>query len=119
MNRNSIPAAGELERNARFYSVTTLASGEYDSEDERTFLFSRRCKVEPVGSGIFWNGIQVDESVTHRIWVRYEPGRTRPQDFPKMTELEIEGRRYQVKRLTDVNGAHLFTQIEAEELTDA
>lgn len=116
---NSIPTAGELVRNAVFYEITTLASGDYESEDERKRLFSRRCKVEPVGSGIYWNGVQVDESVTHRIWVRYEPGRTRPQDFPKMTELEIEGRRYQVKRLTDVNGAHLFTQIEAEELTDA
>lgn len=115
---NSIPTPGELCRSATFFEVTTLASGESGAADERTRLFSRRCKIEPVGSGIYWQGVQVDESVTHRVWVRYEPGRTRPQDFPKMVELEIEGRRYLVKRLTDVNGQHLFTQIEAEELRD-
>ncbi|WP_237178848.1 hypothetical protein, partial [Parasutterella muris] len=63
--------------------------------------------------------VQTEESITHRIFVRYVKGKTRPQDLPRLIEIECEGVWYRAKRVTDCNSAGRFTLFECEVLNAA
>lgn len=111
-----VPGSGELNRRVAFYRVNTVSADDSDATNEQTLICRRWAKIEPVGSSVFADSVQTAEIVTHRIWVRQEPGLTRPQDLGHMTEAESEGVRYLIKRAMDLNGEHVFTLLECEQL---
>jgi hypothetical protein len=112
----NVPGAGELNRRAAFYRIDTVSADDSDATNRQTLLCKRWVKIEPVGASVWAGSVQVDEVVTHRIWVRQEKGVTRPQDLTHMIEVESEGIRYLAKRAMDLNGAHTFTLLECEQL---
>lgn len=72
-------------------------------------------KLEAVGAGIFWGAKQIDSGVTHRIYVRAIPGRTRPQDLFGVTDFVVDGMLYRMRRIADLGGAERFTVIDCEQ----
>ncbi|MDO5531420.1 phage head closure protein [Sutterella sp.] len=72
-------------------------------------------KLEVTGSMLYYGTDQIAGGVTHRVYVRRYPNRTRPQDLQHVTELEIDGVRYRIKRVADVGGDRRFTVMDVEE----
>lgn len=110
------PLSGDLNRRCSIYSAKLLANGKADQSAEHTPLWQCWCHLEVVGGSVYWDNAQTEESVTHRIFVRSVKGKTRPQDLPRLIEIECEGIRYRTKRVTDCNSAGRFTLLECEVL---
>lgn len=104
------PGAGELNRRVNIRRRVDVPA--LDSGLDQTFPESmpRWAKIEPAGSAVYAGSVQIDDTVTHRITVRYLDGLSNAHEI-------VHGDRvYRVKRITDMNGARRFTVIEAEEL---
>lgn len=115
----NLPQVGELNRRVKVFFTVHLP-------DERLGFMKATAredevwgKLEPVGATIYWGAKQVDSGVTHRITVRRIEGRTRPQDFAGVVELEVDGIRYRVQRAADLGGLNRFTVLDVEEKSDA
>ena len=113
-----LPDIGELNRRVRLISVTHDPTGDAKLVENRQILMETWAKCEIIGGSAYWDSVNVDEARTHRFYVRYVKGRTAPIDLRRLTQLECEGAVYAVRRVTDVNGAHRFTMLECEELTN-
>lgn len=113
------PLSGDLNRRCSIYSSKLLPNGKSDHLTERTPLWRCWCKVEVIGGSVYWDNVQTEGSITHRIFVRYVKGKTRPQDLPRLIEIECEGVWYRAKRVTDCNSAGRFTLFECEVLNAA
>ena len=111
-----LPNVGELNRRADFYKVQTRAIGGGKHETTEKPFWSCWAKVEVIGGVVYWDNVQTSEAVTHRIYIRYVVGKTRPQDLGNQIEIVIDGCRYRSKRVTDVNSAGRFTLLECEVL---
>lgn len=111
-----LPLSGELNRRIRLLSVTQKPIGESALEDVHEEIATVWAKREVVGGQNYWQSVNLEETVTHRFYVRWVKSLTRPVDWAKIVEIECEEIRYRVRRVTDVNDAHLFTMLECEEL---
>ena len=111
-----LPEIGELNRRIKLLSVSGVPVGDSDLSTDRTLIQEVWAKVEINGGVAYWESVNTEETVTHRFYVRYVVGYTRPQDLRHITEVDCEGVRYRVRRCTDVNGAHRFTMLECEEI---
>ncbi len=114
----NLPTIGQLR-----HRVTILISSDVPADDngsEKEFKVKDEVwgALEVVGSGIFWNSMQVEEAVTHRIYLRTITGRTRPQDLQGVTYFVIDGLSYRARRIADVGGQERFTVIDCEQLGD-
>lgn len=108
------PLSGDLNQRITFELIRHVADKNLGFSPKTKASFTIWGRIEPVGGVVYWGSVQVESSVTHRIFVRAITGKTRPQDLPKVVEITCEGMRYVSKRITDINGAHRFTLIEAE-----
>ena len=111
-----LPTVGELNRRASLYSVKTQPTAQGKHETAETPLWTCWAKVEVIGGSVYWDNVQTNEAVTHRIFIRQVKGKTRPQDLPKQVEIVCDGIRYRSKRVTDCNSAERFTLLECEVL---
>lgn len=111
-----LPVIGELNRRVLLLAVQHSPAGDARLTKNERKIAEVWGKVEINGGAAYWDSVNIDEAVTHRVYVRYVYGLTRPQDLKHLTELEIEGVTYRVRRCTDVNGAHRFTMLECEEI---
>ena len=111
-----LPSVGELNRRVRLVSISHIPTGDAELTETERNVAEVWGKVEINGGSAYWDSVNIDEAVTHRVYVRYVQNLTRPQDLKHLTELEIEGVTYRVRRCTDVNGAHRFTMLECEEI---
>lgn len=111
-----LPDIGDLNRRVLLLSVNHTPTGEAELTKGHRTIAEVWGKVEINGGSAYWDSVNIDEAVTHRVYVRYVQNLTRPQDLKHLTELEIEGVTYRVRRCTDVNGAHRFTMLECEEV---
>lgn len=71
--------------------------------------------LEVVGSGIYWDSKEIEETVSHRIIVRTIKGVTRPQDLKGVRFFIVGGIRYQARRIADLGGEGRFTVIDCDE----
>lgn len=109
------PLSGDLNLRVTIERLSHVPDEKLGFTAKSDFSTTVWGRVEPVGGMTYWGAQQVNQSVTHRIWVRYSKiSKTRPQDLPKVVELVCEGVRYLSKRITDVNGTHRFTLFECE-----
>jgi hypothetical protein len=111
-----LPLPGEMNKRCRILRVRQLPKDASDKENEQELLFEGWCKVEVIGGSVYWDNIQTEDAVTHRLYVRSIRGITRPQDLPRLIEIQCNGLRYRSKRITDCNGAGRFTLLECEVL---
>lgn len=112
----NLPEIGQLKHRVKFEVL------EHDPGDSFGFVarearsFEVWGKLEVVGGGVFWGSKQVEDAVTHRIWVRRTPGKTDPASLKAVTELLVGNRRFRAKRIEDADGLERFTVLECEEL---
>ena len=114
-----LPTIGELNRRAQLYSVSNEPTGKMSLARSRDLIVEVWAKVEVIGGTYYWEMAQIEEKVTHRIWLRYVPRVTRPRDLTHLSEVDCDGARYRVRRITDVNNEHRFVMLECEEVSDA
>lgn len=111
----NLPQIGELNRRVKIFFTVHLPDDRLGFSKAIAHEDEVWGKIEPVGSIIYWGAKQVDSGVTHRITVRRIKGRTRPQDFAGVVELEVDGIRYRVQRVADLGGFNRFTVLDVEE----
>lgn len=111
-----LPLPGELNRRVRLISLSHKPVGENGLTEESREICEFWGKVEVVGGSIYFDSSAINETLTHRIYIRWVKGETRPVDLQNLIEVECESARYRVRRRTDVNDAHRFTMLECEEL---
>jgi hypothetical protein len=110
------PTPGSLNKRVDILRIKQLPKGDSGKTNTAELLWTCWCKVEVIGGSVYWDNIQTEDAVTHRIYVRSVPGYTRPQDLPRMIELYCDGLHYRVKRTTDLNSEGRYTLLECEVL---
>lgn len=112
-----LPLIGELNRRVTGYSVSHSGGSLAAALDRSTSkLFELWGKVSPVGTVSYYESANIEQAITHRIFLRYVHGVSTPQDLAHLVEVECEGVWYRVRRVSDVNGEHRFTALDCEEL---
>lgn len=112
----NLPEIGQLNRRVKFEILTHDPSVDFGFEGDVSETFEVWGRLEVVGGGTYWGSKQVDEAVTHRVWVRRIAGRTDHESLRAVTELVVVGRRFRARRIEDADGLERFTVIECEEL---
>jgi SPP1 family predicted phage head-tail adaptor len=106
----SEPGAGDLNRRVTLRRRSDLPADGGGLSSQFSDQKKRWARIEPVGTAIYSDSVQVDNKITHRITVRYLG--VLPIDF-EVVHLDVV---YRVKRAMDMNGSHRFTVLEVEEL---
>lgn len=114
----NLPQVGELNRRVKIWLTVHLPDERLGFTQAAVREDEVWGKLEPVGAALYWGAKQVESGVTHRITVRRITGRTRPQDFAGVVELEVDGIRYRVQRVADLGGLNRFTVLDVEEKSD-
>ena len=104
------PQIGELNRRVQIRRRTDEPFGDSDVVQTSAQQRPRWAKIEPVGSAVYAGSVQIDRKVTHRIYIRFLDGITDSHEVLYKTQL------FAVRRVSDLNGAHRFTVLEAEEI---
>lgn len=110
------PTAGELNRRATIRLWQDVPNAAFGLDQTFDAGYACWAKVEPVGGATYYGAKQTGDQVTHRITVRRVAGKTDPASVTGSHVVEIDGMRYRVRRVTDMNDGRRFTAIEAEEL---
>lgn len=69
-------------------------------------------KIEPVGTAVYQAGVQTDDKLTHRVFLRSEMA----VGVDGACEIVCDDVVYRVRRCADIGGARRFAVIEVEEL---
>ena len=112
----NLPTIGKLRHRVKILVASDIPADDNGSEKEFKVKDEVWGALEVVGSGIFWNSMQTEETVTHRLYMRSIPGRTRPQDLEGVTYFVANGLSYRARRIADVAGEERFTVIDCEQL---
>lgn len=104
------PTAGELNRRIEIRHRQDLPLA--DTELAHEFEGNRRrwAKIEPVGAATYAGSVQIEEKVTHRVFLRRISGITTDHEIVHGDQV------YRVRRSMAMNGAPRFTLLEVEEL---
>lgn len=108
------PLSGDLNRRVTFEFRKSVPNNQHGFDSVTVKTFTVWGRIEAVGYQIYWDSAQLEESVTHRVFVRAVKGKTWPRDLEKVIKVVSEGIRYRVRRVSDVNGAHRFTLLEVQ-----
>ncbi len=114
----NLPRIGNLRHRVKILEASDIPADDNGSEKEFRVRDEVWGALDVVGSGIFWGSMQVEEAVTHRIYLRTIPGRTRPQDLTGVTYFVVNGLSYRARRIADIGGKDRFTVIDCEQLGD-
>ena len=112
------PDSGELVRRVTIRLWTdTPDLVTFDIDQSFSAGITRWAKIEPVVGVAYWNGKQIGEEVTHRIWVRYTP-QTQPELVTPQHVIDYpaNNRRFRVVRALNVGDAQRYTLIECKDL---
>ncbi|MBY4692745.1 phage head closure protein [Burkholderia latens] len=104
------PRIGELDRRVQLRERRDYPYRDAEIESEFPQQKLRWAKIEPVGAAVYSGSVQIDEKVTHRMYLRYLDGVT--SDY----EVVYRNRLFRVKRVGDLNGLQRFTVLEVEEI---
>lgn len=102
--------AGELDRRIVIQLRKDRPAEDMGLDSDLIDPKPRWARIEPVGTAVYSDGLQTDNKITHRVFVRYITGIT--TDF----EIVHGGITYRVKRSANMNGRNRFTIVEVEEL---
>ncbi|MDN7413012.1 phage head closure protein [Burkholderia vietnamiensis] len=105
-----IPRIGELDRRVQLRERRDYPYRDAELESEFPQQRSRWAKIEPVGAAVYSGSVQIDEKITHRMYLRYVDGVT--SDYEVVYREQV----FRVKRVGDLNGVRRFTVLEVEEL---
>ncbi|MGU7813184.1 phage head closure protein [Burkholderia sp. AW49-1] len=105
-----IPRIGELNRRVQLRERRDYPYRDAELESEFQQQRSRWAKIEPVGAAVYSGSVQIDEKITHRMYLRYVDGVT--SDYEVVYREQV----FRVKRVGDLNSVRRFTVLEVEEL---
>ncbi|WDH24104.1 head-tail adaptor protein [Pseudomonas chlororaphis] len=104
------PSAGELNRRITIRLRTDIPASDLGVVPVFTDEKKRWARIEPVGTAVYDNGLQVDRKLTDRIAFHYLAGMSEAHEV-------LHGQTiYRVRRVSDMNGARRWTILEVEEL---
>lgn len=109
-----LPLIGELNRRATFTLKKHVPDAKTGFKESEVSTFSVWAKLEVIGASQFWGTTQINKATSHRIWVRRIDGKTRPEDLTRVADVEIDGSKFRIRRVTDSNDDRRFTCIESE-----
>lgn len=111
------PESGELNRRVVVRRWSDNANAGFGIDQVYDAGLLRWAKIAPVVGVAYWGQKQIDECVTHRVWLRYGKG-TKPEDITGQHVIDhTEGkRRYRVVRSTNAGDAGQFTLVEVKDL---
>lgn len=104
---------GELTRRVWIRKWMDVPNGSFGITQVVDVGIRRFAKIQPVSGVLYWGTKQVGEEITHKIFVRYAG--CKPESITGAHVVEAEGRRYRVKRATDVEDRK-FTMIEVTDI---
>ncbi|AIO33467.1 hypothetical protein BPS26883_06146 [Burkholderia pseudomultivorans] len=104
------PRIGELDRRIQLRERRDYPYRDADVESAYPTQRKRWAKIEPVGAAVYSGSVQIDEKVTHRIFLRYVDGVT--SDYEAVYRDQV----FRVRRVGDLNGVRRFTVLEVEEI---
>lgn len=110
-----LPEIGHLRHRVRIQRAFTVPANGSTADRKVTEETEVWGALEVVGSGIYWDSKEIEETVSHRIIVRTIKGVTRPQDLKGVRFFIVDGIRYQARRIADLGGENRFTVIDCNE----
>lgn len=121
------PAAGELNRRVAIRQRTDIPAADMGLDPEFSEIKPRWAKIEPVGTAVYAAGVQTENKLTHRVWIRSLRGVSESHEVVHVEHLAgapaysvIPGSPvYRVKRNADLNGGRRFTLLEVVEVGTA
>lgn len=112
----TIPLAGELTRRITLFKRVDLPSAELGAYSSDTVIGSFWAKIEPVGGMYFMQGLQQNQTITHRVWLRWIKGKTDEHSLTHGVMLKCQGIVYEIIRVMDADNTRRFTVLEVQEL---
>jgi SPP1 family predicted phage head-tail adaptor len=110
-----LPQTGELNRKIRIRLWTDVPNATFGLTQTFDEGFKRWAKKEPINSLALLHGAHTSETPTDLFWVRYA-SLTRPEDLTTEHVVELDGKRYRILSVVDVDDQNLFTRIAAKYL---
>ena len=112
----SIPFAGELKHRVTLFRRVDTPSVDLRAVSVDTKIGVYWAKIEAVGGMYFMQGLQQNQLVTHRIWIRWIKGKTDEHSLSHGVIIKCEGIVYEIVRVMDADNTRRFTVIEVQEL---
>jgi hypothetical protein len=107
------PHIGELRSRVEIRRRVDLPADDMGLGASFPEVVMRWAKVAPVGAAIYAGSVQIDNAITHRVFLRYLDGVTNAHEVVRGAQV------FRVKRVTDLGGVQRFTVLEVEELDHA
>lgn len=109
------PDTGQLTRRVKIRRQTSVANVDMGLTETFDAGVDRWAAIQPVSGAAFWGSQQVDEGITHRIWVRWGTG-SKPEDITQRHVIDYahQNQRFRVMRALNVGDAKTFTMIEVK-----
>ena len=113
--RQTWPDTGELTRQVIIRLWTDTANAGFSIDHTYDIGITRWAKIEPVAPMAFWNGEQIDEKPTHKIYVRYASG-SRPEDINQqhVVDWPLMNQRFRILRALNMMDAQRYTLLECK-----
>lgn len=110
-----LPQTGELNRKIRIRLWADVANSAFGLTQTFSEGIKRWAKKEPINSLTLLHSENTSESPTDLFWVRYA-SLTRPEDLTTEHVIELDGKRYRILSVADVDDQQRFTRIAAKYL---
>lgn len=115
--RGSDQESGALNRRVTIRLWTDSANADFGITQAVDAGITRWARIEPVTGVAYWNGKQIGEEITHKIYVRYGSG-SRPQDLggQHVVDHPSGNSRFRIIRATNINDDENFTMLECKDI---
>lgn len=105
--------AGEFRHFVMIRGISETPNDENSLDQQYDAGRAAFAQITPIGNGIFYETVQTDDSVTHRILVNRRPDLTEVSVTANHV-VEYEGLRYRISRVSDYKGARRYVMMECE-----
>lgn len=108
--------SGELKYRISLFRRVDSPSLDLRAVSVDTKIGSYWAKIEAVGGMYFMQGLQQNQLVTHRIWIRWIRGKTDEHSLSHGVIVKCDGIVYEIIRVMDADNTRRFTVLEVQEL---
>lgn len=113
----SWPDIGQFQRRVIIKQWTDTADTGFSITQSMDTGIKRWAKLDPVTGVAYWNGKQIGEEITHKIWLRWGTG-TKPEDLggQHVVDYPQGNRRFRIVRATNAGDQQKFTMLECKDI---
>lgn len=111
----NLPNAGDLKSRVELLKRTDNPINSWETQNLDVLIGKYWCKIEPIGATSYWLGMQNNQAVTHRFWLRSILNKTNAHSITHGVIIKHLGFMYQPLRVIDYE---TFTAIECKEIGD-